>query len=119
VLDELDSTVIRQISATQLRSDHPISSIALEYFHRLAAGPRAFDRPAAKWSVRMELTCFGPLSRPISTPSISEKEALQATLAVRTMKYVQMHLREPDLDAGRIVAGDHIFGAAALSNSRR
>ena len=40
--------VIRQISATQLCPDHPITDIAVSYFRRLAARPGMFDRPGGE-----------------------------------------------------------------------
>jgi AraC-like DNA-binding protein len=36
------------------------------------------------------------------------KDSLQATLFVRIMEYVQLHLQEPDLGASRIAAEHHI-----------
>src|SRR5262249_42739655 len=40
--------VIRQISTVQLCPDHPISDMAVAYFHRLASRPGAFDRPGGE-----------------------------------------------------------------------
>jgi AraC-like DNA-binding protein len=100
--------VIRQISATQLCPDHPISDIAVAYFRRLAARPGAFDRPGGEVVSQPAID----LLRAVITTHLDAvdlgKEALQATLVVRIMEYVQMHLREPDLDAGRIATEHHI-----------
>ncbi|OBG26668.1 helix-turn-helix domain-containing protein [Mycobacterium sp. 852002-51057_SCH5723018] len=100
--------VIRQISATPLCPDHPISDIAVAYFRRLAARPGAFDRPGGEVVSQPGID----LLRAVITTHLDAvdlgKESLQATLVARIMEYVQMHLREPDLDAARIAAEHHI-----------
>jgi AraC-like DNA-binding protein len=100
--------VIRQISATQLCPGHPISDMTVAYFRRLAARPGAFDRPGGDLVSQPGID----LLRAVITTHLDAvdlgKEALQATLAVRIMEYVQMHLREADLDASRIATEHHI-----------
>jgi AraC-like DNA-binding protein len=104
----LPVNAIRQISATHLCPDHPIKDIAVSYFRRLAARPGMFDRPGGELVSQPAID----LLRAVITTHLDAvdlgKEALQATLAVRIMEYVQMHLREPDLDAGRIATEHHI-----------
>lgn len=100
--------VIRQISAVPLCPHHPISDIAVAYFRRLAARPGAFDRPGGEVVSQPGID----LLRAVITTHLDDvdlgKEALQATQVVRIMEYVQMHLQEPDLDAGRIAAEHHV-----------
>src|SRR5262249_10555904 len=109
-LDEiaLPVDVIRQISTVRLCPEHPISDLAVAYFRRLAVRPGAFDRAGGELVSQPGID----LLRAVITTHLDAvdlgKEALQASLVVRIMEYVQMHLREPDLDAGRIAAQHHI-----------
>jgi AraC-like DNA-binding protein len=100
--------VIRQISTVRLCPDHPISDMAVAYFRRLASRPGAFDRPGGEVVSQPGID----LLRAVITTHLDAvelgKDALQATLFVRIMEYVQLHLKEPDLGAGRIAAEHHI-----------
>jgi AraC-like DNA-binding protein len=100
--------VVRQISAVRLCPDHPISDMAVAYFHRLAAQPGAFDRPGGEVVSQPGID----LLRAVITTHLDAAElgndALQATLYVRIMEYLRLHLQEPDLGAGRIAAELHI-----------
>lgn len=100
--------VIREVSATQLCPDHPISDLAVAYFRRLAARPGAFDLPGGELVSQPGID----LLRAVITTHLDAvdlgKEALQATLVVRIMEYLQKHVREPDLDAGRVAAEHHV-----------
>ena len=100
--------VIRQISALPLCPGHPISDMAVAYFHRLASRPGAFDRPGGEVVSQPGID----LLRAVITTHLDAvelgKDSLQATLFVRIMEYVRQHLQEPDLGAGRIAADNHI-----------
>jgi AraC-like DNA-binding protein len=100
--------VIRQISTVRLCPDHPISDMAVAYFHRLATRPGAFDRPGGEVVSQPGID----LLRAVITTHLDAvelgKDALQAALFVRIMEYVQLHLQEPDLGAARIAADHHI-----------
>ncbi len=100
--------VIRQISAVRLCPDHPISDMAVTYFNRLATRPGAFERQGGEVVSQPGID----LLRAVITTHLDAvelgKDALQATLFVRIMEYVQLHLQDPDLAAGRIAADHHI-----------
>jgi AraC-like DNA-binding protein len=100
--------VVRQISALPLCPDHPISDMAVAYFHRLASRPGAFHRPGGEVVSQPGID----LLRAVITTHLDAvelgKDSLQATLFIRIMEYIQLHLQEPDLDAGRIAAEHHI-----------
>jgi AraC-like DNA-binding protein len=100
--------VIRQISTVRLCPDHPISDMAVAYFHRLATRPGAFDRPGGDVVSQPGIDLLrAAITTHLDAVELG-KEALQTTLFVRIMEYVQMHLQEPDLSAGRIAAEHHI-----------
>lgn len=100
--------VIRQISAVRLCPDHPISDLAVAYFHRLASRPGAFDRPGGEVVSQPGIDLLrAAITTHLDAVELG-KDALQATLFVRIMGYVQLHLQDPDLDAGRIAAEHHI-----------
>ncbi|OPX11927.1 helix-turn-helix domain-containing protein [Mycobacterium sp. AT1] len=100
--------VIRQVGAVRLCPDHPISDMAVAYFDRLATRPEAFDRPGGEVVSQPGVD----LLRAVITTHLDAvdlgKEALQATLVLRIMEYVESHVQEPDLAAGRIAAEHHI-----------
>jgi len=100
--------VIRQISALPLCPGHPISDMAVAYFRQLASRPGAFDRPGGEVVSQPGID----LLRAVITTHLDAvelgKDSLQATLFVRIMEYIQLHLQEPDLGAGRIAAEHHI-----------
>jgi AraC-like DNA-binding protein len=100
--------VIRQISTVRLCPDHPISDLAVTYFRRLASRPAAFNRPGGELVSQPGID----LLRAAITTHLDAielgKDALQDTLFVRIMEYVQLHLQEPDLNAGRVAAEHHI-----------
>jgi AraC-like DNA-binding protein len=100
--------VIREISAVRLCPDHPISDLAVAYFHRLAFRPGAFDRPGGEVVSQPGIDLLrAAITTHLDAVELG-KDALQATLFVRIMGYVQLHLQEPDLDAARIAAEHHI-----------
>jgi AraC-like DNA-binding protein len=100
--------VIREISAVRLCPDHPISDMAVAYFHRLASRPGAFDRPGGDVVSQPGIDLLrAAIATHLDAVELG-KDALQATLFVRIMGYVQMHLQDPDLGAGRIAAEHHI-----------
>lgn len=100
--------VIRQISAVRLCPDHPISDMAVTYLNRLATRPESFDRPGGEVVSQPGIDLLrAVITTHLDTVELG-KEALQATLFVRIMEYVQQHLQEPDLGAGRIAAEHHI-----------
>jgi AraC-like DNA-binding protein len=100
--------VIRQISAVRLCPDHPISDMAVAYFHRLASRPGAFDRPGGEVVSQPGIDLLrAAITTHLDAVELG-KEALQANLFVRIMRYVELHLQEPDLGAGRIAAEHHI-----------
>ena len=82
--------------------------MAVAYFHRLAARPGAFDRPGGEVVSQPGID----LLRAVITTHLDAvelgREALQASLFVRIMEYLQLHFQEPDLGAGRIAAEHHI-----------
>ena len=100
--------VIRQVGAIRLCPEHPISDMAVTYFDRLATSPEAFDRPGGDVVSQPGVD----LLRAVITTHLDAvdlgREALQATLVLRIMEYVESHVREPDLAAGRIAAEHHI-----------
>ncbi|WP_445165886.1 helix-turn-helix domain-containing protein [Mycolicibacterium sp. Dal123E01] len=100
--------VIRQISAVRLCPDHPISDLAVAYFQRLASRPGAFDRPGGELVSQPGIDLLRAAITTHLDAAELGKEALQATLFVRVMDYVQSHVQEPDLNAGRIAAEHHI-----------
>lgn len=100
--------VIRQISTVRLCPDHPISDMTVDYFQRLAAKPGAFDRPGGDVVSQPGIDLLrAAITTHLDAVELG-KEALQATLFLRIMEYVQLHVQEPDLDAGRIAAEHHI-----------
>jgi AraC-like DNA-binding protein len=100
--------IIRQISTVRLCPDHPISDMAVAYFHRLASRPGEFDRPGGEVVSQPGIDLLRAAITTHLDAAEFGKEALQATLFVRIMEYVQLHLQEPDLGAGRIAAEHHI-----------
>ena len=104
----LPADIIRQVSAVRLCPEHPISDMAVAYFDRLAAEPGAFDRPGGEVVSRPGVE----LLRAVVATHLDDlelgKEAIHATLFVRIMEYVRLHLRESDLSASRIAAELHI-----------
>lgn len=100
--------VIRQVSTRRLCPDHPISDMAVAYFQRLASRPGAFDRPGGEVVSQPGIELLrAAITTHLDAVELG-KDALQATLFVRIMEYVQLHIREPDLGAGRIAAEHHI-----------
>jgi AraC-like DNA-binding protein len=100
--------VIRQVSALRLCPDHPIADMAVAYFQRLASWPGAFDRPGGEVVSQPGIELLrAAITTHLDAVDLG-KDALQATLFVRIMEYVKLHIREPDLDAGRIAAAHHI-----------
>jgi AraC-like DNA-binding protein len=100
--------VIRQISTVPLCPDHPISDMAVTYFQRLALRPGAFDRPGGEMVSQPGIDLLRAAITTHLDAADLGGEAIQATLFVRIMSYVQLHLPEPDLSAGRIAAEHHI-----------
>jgi AraC-like DNA-binding protein len=104
----LPADVIRQVCAVSLSPGHPITDLAVTYFHRLALRPAVFDRPGGEVVSQPSIE----LLRAVITTHLDAvelgKESLHATRFVRIMEYVRTHLREPDLSAGRIAAEHHI-----------
>ena len=100
--------VVRQVGTVRLCPDHPISDMAVAYFDRLATRADAFDRPGGDVVSQPGVD----LLRAVITTHLDAvdlgREALQATLVLRIMEYVESHVREPDLAAGRIAAQHHI-----------
>jgi AraC-like DNA-binding protein len=100
--------VVRHISTTRLCPGHPIAEMALDYFHRLATRHGAFDRTGGDVVSRPGID----LLRAVITTHLDdidgEKETRRATLFMRIMNYLEQHVREPDLDAGRVAAEHHI-----------
>jgi AraC-like DNA-binding protein len=100
--------VIRQISTVRLCPDHPISDMAVTYFRRLASRPGAFNRPGGEVVSQPGIDLLrAAITTHLDAVELG-KDTLQATLFVRIMEYVQLHLQEPDLNAGRIAAEHHI-----------
>lgn len=104
----LPADVIRRVCAVSLSPGHPITDLTATYFHRLALRPGLFDRPGGDLVSQPSIE----LLRAVITTHLDAvelgKESLHATLFVRIMEYVRTHLREPDLNAGRIAAEHHI-----------
>ena len=100
--------VIRQISTVRLCPDHPISDMAVAYFHRLASRPGVFDRPGGEVVSQPGIDLLrAAITTHLDAVELG-KEAIQATLFVRIMEYVQQNLQEPELGAARIAAAHHI-----------
>lgn len=100
--------VIRQISTVRLCPDHPISDMAVAYFRRLASRPAAFERPGGEVVSQPGIDLLrAAITTHLDAVELG-KDALQATLFVRIMEYIQLHLQESDLGASRIAAEHHI-----------
>jgi AraC-like DNA-binding protein len=82
--------------------------MAVDYFRRLASRPEAFERPGGEVVSRPGIELLRAVIATHLDAVELGKEPLHTTLFVRIMEYVDRHLYEPDLDAGRIAAEHHI-----------
>jgi AraC-like DNA-binding protein len=104
----LPADVLRQICATTLCPGHPIAELAAAYFYRLASRPASFERAGGEVVSEPSIE----LLRAVITTHLDAvelgKDSLYATLFVRIMEYVRIHLRDADLGAHQIAAEHHI-----------
>jgi AraC-like DNA-binding protein len=100
--------VVRQICAATLCPGHPIAELAASYFYRVASRPASFERVSGEVVSEPSIE----LLRAVITTHLDAvelgKDSLHATLFVRIMEYVRIHLRDPDLGANKIAAEHHI-----------
>jgi len=100
--------VIRRIGTMPLCPGHPIADIAVSYFRRVAARPGAFDRPGGEVVSQPAIDLLrGVIATHLDSFDLG-REALQATQAIQVMEYIRMNVRNPDLDAARIAADNHM-----------
>ena len=104
----LPADVVRRVCAVSLSPGHPITDLATTYLHRLALRPGLFDRPGGDLVSQPSIELMRAVIATHLDAVDFGKESLHATLVVRIMEYVRTHLREPDLNAGRIAAEHHM-----------
>jgi AraC-like DNA-binding protein len=104
----LPARLLRDMIARPLGPGLPLAGVASSYLRRLAAAAPAMsateraaaEEPTVALARALLTTCGGDTRR--------SADALGATLDVRVLEYLRLHLRDRDLSAARIAAAHNI-----------
>nr|WP_245939343.1 helix-turn-helix domain-containing protein [Actinacidiphila glaucinigra] len=104
----LQSSLLGQVAAVRLGSEHPLVGAAVAFFARLARSQGALGETEAALFAQPSVD----LIRAVVTTGLGRddlaREPLHHTLLQRVEEYVRVHLAEPDLTAARIAAAHHV-----------
>jgi len=99
---------LRELTATTLGQDNPLSRFVSSYLSRMAANKELQTDPTGQALAQPTIELLrGALSTELQASKYS-RPALEATLELRILDYMGRHLSESDLTAKRVAFAHHI-----------
>lgn len=104
----LPGSVVERVCAVTLCPGDPISTLAADYFRRVAANQTSFDRSGGEAISRPTIELLRAVIATHIDAAQFTKNALDSSLFTRVMTYVRAHVRDVDLSAEKVAAHHHI-----------